>query len=132
MWDIWLLIFVAVSCEKMAKKNPFSVTKEYFIEGRKKIRQRLLAKHGPGPYTKEERQKINQEVRKRMEKKNRARIHHQFMKIEFDKQKVCLRVPNFGYKKLKFRPSQLIKHFSPQEIRRAAVKYMKLKRRLEM
>ncbi len=76
--------------------------------------------------------KINQEVRKRMERKNRARIHHLFMKIEFQRRTVRLCVPRFGYKKVSFRPSQLIKHFTPQQIRCAAAKYLKIKRRLEM
>jgi len=116
----------------MARKNPHSISKEYFVEGRKKIRLKVLAKHGPGPYTKEEKHKIDKEVRKRMEKKHRARSHYECMKIEFQKRKVHLRVPKFGYKKLSFRPSQLIQHFTPQEIRRAAAKYMKLKLRLEL
>jgi len=116
----------------MAKKNPWSVTKEYFIEGRKKIRSKLLEKYGPGPHSQEVKNKINREVSKRMERKNRARLYHQFMKIEFQRRMVRLRVPRFGYKKVSFRPSQLIKHFSPQQIRCAAAKYLKIKQRLEM
>jgi hypothetical protein len=116
----------------MAKKYPWSVPAEYFIEGRKKIRSKVLEQYGPGPFTKEVKKKINQEVRKRMEKKNRARLHHQYMKIEFQGRKVRLCVPRFGYKKVSFRPSQLIKHFTPQQIRCAAAKYLKIKQRLEM
>jgi hypothetical protein len=116
----------------MARKHPWIVPAEYFIEGRKKIRSKVLEEYGPGPHTKDVKNKINQEVRKRMERKNRARIHHLYMKIEFQRRTVRLCVPRFGYKKVSFRPSQLIKHFTPQQIRCAAAKYLKIKRRLEM
>ena len=116
----------------MSRQNPIGVSKEYFVQGRRKIRLKLLAKYGRGPHTKEMRQKINREVKRKMELKNRARIHYQLMKIEFERRKVRLRVPKFGYKRLSFRPSQLIQHFTPEEIRRAAAKFMKLKQRLEL
>ena len=116
----------------MARETLRGVSKEYFVEGRKKIRLKLLAKYGKGPHTKEMRLKINREVQRKMELKRRAREHYQLMKIEFEKRKVSLRVPKFGYKRLCFRPSQLIQHFTPNEIRRAAAKFMKLKLRLEL
>ena len=121
------------TCErKMSGQKPRGISKEYFVEGRKKIRLRLLAKYGQGPHSKEIRQKINKEVIRKMALKNRARLHYEFMKIQFENRKVRLNVPKFGYKKLSFRPSQLIRHFTPQEIRRAAAKYMKLKLKLDL
>jgi len=54
------------------------------------------------------------------------------MKIQFLNRKVRLCVPRCGHIKMSFRPAQLIKHFTPQEIRRAAEKYIKLKDKLEL
>ena len=116
----------------MTKKNPFSIPKEYFIQGRKKIRARVEAKYGGGPFSQKEKQGINKEVKRKMQLKLRAKHYYEYMKIQFDRRRVRLYVPKCGHVKMSFRPAQLIQHFRPQEIRRAAEKYVKLKQKLEL
>jgi hypothetical protein len=102
---------------------------EYFKNARLKIKQKVEQQFGAGPYTKEQKQFIRKEVKKKMMMKIRARLSYEFRKIRFEKNKVRLRIPGYNIKGVSFFPSQLIRHFKPEEIRRAASKYLKLKER---
>lgn len=56
--------------------------------------------------------------------------NYEFMKTLFEKNFVCVRLREFGIKRLKLKANQLIRHFTPTEIRRAATKLMKKKLKL--
>jgi len=60
------------------------------------------------------------------------RSHHryEFHKILFEKKCVLVRLRKFDTKRLKLRADQLIRHFTPTEITRAAAKLMKKKQAL--
>ena len=102
---------------------------EYFINAKLKIKKRVQQNFGPGPYTKEQKQTIRKEVKKKMMLKIRAKLHYEFCKIRFEKNRVRLRIPGYSIKGVSFFPSQLIHHFKPCEIRKAAAKYLKLKKK---
>ena len=103
---------------------------DYFTRGRFKIRKKVEEKYGPGPYTKEQKREMRKEVDKRMWMKLRARSRYSYRKIRFEKNRVNLNVPGYYAKRgTTFTASQLIRHFKPEEIRRAAAKYLKLKER---
>ena len=102
---------------------------EHFKQARLKIKKKVEQRYGPGPYTKEEKQAIRNEVKKKCMIKIRARSHYEFCKIQFENKRVRLRIPGYALKGVSFFPSQLIRHFKPDEIRRAAAKYLKLKER---
>jgi hypothetical protein len=106
--------------------------KEYFISARLKIRKRVEQKYGPGPYTKEQRTLINREVEKKMWEKHRAQSRYQFRKIRFEKGRVRLRINGYPLRGVSITASKLIRHFTPQEIRRAAEKYLKLKEKFHI
>jgi len=129
-------------CSRMAKKKTYvSDTKEYLAKERQKIRTQLMEKmnidtageYYPGkPLSKEERQTLNREVKKKFEQKRRARLHYFLNKVRFENKKVHVRFPKFGYKRFSFRPSQLIQQFTTKEIKRACEKFLKLKQKLEL
>ena len=99
-----------------------------YRKGRLKIRKKVELKYGFGPYSNEVRQKIRKEVEKKMWIKIRARIRYQNRKVHFEKNRVKLFVAEYYSKKRRsFLASQLIRHFKPAEIRRAAAKYLRLK-----
>ena len=103
--------------------------KEYFQNARLKIRRKVEIELGSGPYTKEQKTYIRKEVKKRMMRKIRARSNYQFNKIIFEKNRVRIRLVGYALRGVSFFPSQLIRHFKPEEIKRAATKYLKLKER---
>jgi len=107
-------------------------TKDYFKNGKIKIRKKLEKELGSGPYTKEQKSYIRKEVKKRMMMKIRAQSRYEFNKIRFEKNRVRLRIVGYPLKGVSFFPSQLIRHFKPEEIRRAATKYLKLKERFHI
>ena len=100
---------------------------EYFKKAKLKIKKRIETKYGPGPYTKEQNKKMRKEAKDKYWQKIRARGHYEFRKIRFEKNRVRLRIPGYSIKGVSFFPSQLIHHFKPCEIRKAAAKYLKLK-----
>ena len=100
---------------------------EYFQKAKLKIKKKVEQKYGVGPYSAEQKQMIRKEVKKQMMLKIRAKLHYEFRKIRFEKNKVKLRIPGYSIKGVSFFPSQLIHHFKPCEIRKAAAKYLKLK-----
>jgi len=106
--------------------------KEYFRNGRIKIKRKVEQEYGAGPYTKEQKREIRKEVKKRMMLRNRARISYSFRKIHFLKGRVRLRIPGYSLKGVSFLASQIIRHFKPEEIRRAALKYLRLKERFHI
>ena len=103
--------------------------KEFFKNEKLKIKKRVEQKLGPRPYTTDQMKFIRKEVKKRMIMKIRARSRYEFNKIRFEKNRVRLRIPGYALKGVSFLPSQIIRHFKPEEIRRAATKYLKLKER---
>jgi hypothetical protein len=106
--------------------------KEYFKEAKLKIKKRVEKKYGPGPYSKEEKKKMRKECKDKYWQKIRARGHYEFRKIRFENNRVRLRIDGYSIKGVSFLPSKLIRHFKPEEIRRAAAKYLKLKERYHL
>jgi hypothetical protein len=106
--------------------------KEYFKNAKLQIRKKVEKELGSGPYTPDQIKYIRKEVKKRMMKKIRAHSKYEFKKIRFEKNRVRLRIPGYALKGVSFLPSQIIRHFKPEEIRRAATKYLKLKERFHI
>ncbi len=108
-------------------------SKKYFKDSRLKLRKKVKEKYGlaadTGPLTKEQKTLVKKEVDSRMWQKIRARGRYQFRKICFEKNRVRLRIPGYSLKGVSIPASKLVRHFSVQEVRRAAAKYMRLKER---
>jgi hypothetical protein len=104
--------------------------KKYFKESRLKIREKVKEKYGlttADTLTKEQKKLVRKEVDAKMWEKIRARSRYQFRKIHFEKNRVRLRVAGYSIKGVSIPASKLVCHFSAQEIRRAAEKYLRLK-----
>ena len=95
------------------------------------IRERVYKKYGLLAKTrrsKEIKLKMKREMERRMQLKLRAKTIYELKKIWFENNRVKLRLRGFcGFNRMSFRPSQLIRHFSHGEIRKAAKKFMLLK-----
>jgi len=106
------------------------VLKDYFINGRFKIRKKVEAKYGfTRPFTKDEKRILKKEIDQRMWQKIRARGRYNFRKIKFIKHLVRLRVPGHSIKGVSIPGSKLIRYVKHKEIREASLKYFKAKQR---
>ena len=89
------------------------------------------------------RRRVKKEKEKGDEKKEKMRMgmtmsewkrwdskrSYQFYKVLFEKRFVSVRLREFDIKRLRLRADQLIRHFTPSEIRRAATKLMRKKQK---
>jgi len=117
---------------KMPRRETLKEIKKRAREDRLKIRKKVQRKYGSGPFSKDMQRLIRKEVDKkvRLQMKNQSR--YQCNKIKYERGRVRMRLPGYPIKGVTILASKLIHHFKPEEIRRAALKYLKLKERFRI
>ena len=105
----------------------FQDLKKQQREERKKVRKKVEKMFGPGPHSKKVEKHIKRQVNQTLFAQRRARV-----KIDFERGRVRIILPGRGIRGDNILLSKLIQHFKPEEITRAALKYLKLKERFHI
>jgi hypothetical protein len=101
------------------------MAKMKFVVFKQDVSDMVLKDFGPGPFSKEEKQKIRKIMKRKVIKRQRAKQKYRLEKIVFDQDVISLRIPGFyQYDRMVLSPNQFISFFSANEIRRAVKKYL--------
>lgn len=101
-----------------------------FTVMKQNVSDKVLKLFGPGPFSKEERANIRKVIKRKLFLKRDAKTRYVLQKITFEKNRVSLRIPGYNYyRKMLFKPAQILVHVPAGEIRKAVIKHLKIKNR---